>query len=75
MRPQIVTILTVVFTGLINTAVTAQSTGIESGPPPPPQRTPVELPLDGWITALVVLAVIYGGFIAYKRWKTTDTPA
>ncbi|MDC7994952.1 hypothetical protein [Altibacter sp. HG106] len=75
MRPQIVIILTVVFTGLTNTAMLAQSTGIDSGPPPPPQRTTPELPLDGWIPALIILAILYGGYIAYKRWSATDTPA
>jgi len=47
----------------------AQSTGGDSGPPPP-TGPPPELPIDSGIVFLVAAALVYGGYIALKRRRT-----
>jgi len=74
MRPQIVTKLTSVLCFFASTAMLAQSPGGGSGPPPP-TTPPPELPLDSSLSILLVAALIYGSYVAVKRWRSKDVPA
>ena len=70
MRPQIVRILTLLLLVLAGSPMLAQDGG--SGPPPP-TTPPPELPIDSGLSILIVLALAYGSFVAYKRLKPTNT--
>ena len=70
MRPQIVRILTLLLLVLAGSPMLAQDGG--SGPPPPTDPPP-ELPIDSSLTILIVLALVYGGYVAYKRWQPTNS--
>ncbi len=70
MRPQIVTILTFVLLALSNSAMFAQKSG--ANPPPPPQRTPVELPLDNGILLLVIAGIVYGVYAIVMKNKARN---
>ena len=74
MRPQIVIKLTSVLCFFAGTAMLAQSDGGGSGPPPP-RTPPPELPIDSGLGFLLAFALLYGGYIAVKRMRATNTRA
>ncbi len=72
MRPQIVKILTLAVVFANSVAMFAQ----HSGPPAPDnQRRPPQGSIDDNIVILIVIGLVFGAFIAYKKYKTTNTPA
>ena len=74
MRPQIVKILTIALFLLNSAGMLSQQRGGGKGPPHP-QRTPTppELPIDDNILILLVLGLVYGAYIAYKRYRIKNT--
>jgi len=71
MRPQIVKILSLVLFVINSTTMLAQ----HAGPPPPAEdRRPPGLPIDEYIVLLIVIGLIYGAYIAYKKHQLKDTP-
>ena len=71
MRPQIVKILLLVLIFVNNATVLAQ----KAGPPPPTNNRGPELPIDSGILILIFLGLIYGAYIAYKRYRLNNNPA
>lgn len=71
MRPQIVKILTLVLFISNSTAMLAQSLSSDSAGPPAPNRGahPPELPISDGIEVLLCIALVYGCYIAYKRFQ------
>jgi len=71
MRPQIVKILTLVLVLVNSTVMLAQ----QAGPPPPEngERGP-QLPIDDNVFLLLGIGLLYGAYIAYKKYKATNTP-
>ncbi|MDC8005128.1 hypothetical protein POV27_13790 [Aureisphaera galaxeae] len=72
MRPQIVTIATLVLFLVNSTLMLGQSTGKEAGPPPPAQRTPGELPIDSGLYILLIAGIIYGVYVLLQRRKAKN---
>ncbi len=72
MRPQIVTIVTFVLFIANSTLMLGQSSGKESGPPPPAQRTPGELPIDSGLYILLLAGIIYGAYVLLQRRKAKN---
>ena len=66
MRSQIVTIITLALFLINSATMLGQSTGGNSGPPPPAQRTPGELPIDGGIYILIVAGIILGIYTVFQ---------
>ena len=76
MRPQIVKILTIVLFLLNSTTLLSQHSRGGKGPPVPTNnRTFPELPIDDSILILILIALVYGAYIAYKRYRTKNSPA
>ena len=77
MRPQIVKILAIALFLLNSASMLSQRSGSGKGPPTPTNQrtTPPELPLDDSILILIVIGLIYGAFIAYKRYRIKNSPA
>ncbi|PHS67331.1 MAG: hypothetical protein COB12_04070 [Flavobacterium sp.] len=74
MRPQIVKILTLVLFVTNSTAMLAQSLSSRSGPPAPNRTNhPPELPIDDYFLVLIFVGLLYGAFIAYKKYKIKDS--
>ena len=69
MRPQIVTILTLILSTMSSMFALAQ----DGGGPPPPITHPPEIPIDSSIAILIVAALVYGGYIAFKKMKQIPT--
>jgi hypothetical protein len=59
------------FTGTI---MLAQQLGADTGPPPPTDPPP-ELPLDNGILLLIIMGLVYGCYVATKRFQTSRTGA
>ncbi|GEQ84932.1 hypothetical protein ULMS_04400 [Patiriisocius marinistellae] len=75
MRPQIVSILTFVLCFLAAVPMLAQGPSASSGPPAPGRGpTLPELPLDTNIVILFIAGLIYGAYVAYKKYRTTNIP-
>ena len=79
MRPQIVKKIKIsapaVLCFLTSTMVLGQAKSAGSGPPAPPlQRTP-GLPIDENLMILLALGLLYGGYVAYKKYRTKNTLA
>ncbi len=75
MRPQIVKILTLVLFIFNSMIMLAQSKGSDSGPPPPSQNRTPQLPIDSNIYFLIIIGLLFGVYIAYKKNQTKNTPA
>ena len=75
MRPQIVKILTLVLFIFNSTIMLAQSKDGGSGPPSPGQRRPPQAPIDDNILILICIGLLYGAYIAYKKYQSKNTPA
>ncbi len=52
----------------------AQSLNSDSGPPPPGNNRGPEFPVDDNIFMLIGLGLVYGVFIAYKKYHTKYNP-
>ncbi len=75
MRPQIVIILTFLLGLWSNGVMFAQSSGGSKSPPPPSsQRTP-QFPIDDWILPLLIVGIVYGCLIMYRRNRLANTPS
>ncbi len=72
MRPQIVTIVTLVLFIVNSATMLGQSSGQDSGPPPPTQRTPGDLPIDNGLYILLIAGIIYGAYIILQRRKAKN---
>lgn len=73
MRPQIVTFLTLILFLVSSMPMLGQSTGTDSGPPPPAQLTPPELFIDSQILWLVLAGLVYGAVVLIRRKKATTS--
>ena len=72
MRPQIVKILTLVLFVFNSISMLAQN----AGPPTPTnERRPPQNPIDDQIIILIVMGLIFGAYIAYKKHQAKNTPA
>ena len=67
MRPQIVTFLTLVLFIVNSMPMLGQSSGTDSGPPPPAQLTPPELFIDSQILWLAFAGLLYGVFVIVRK--------
>lgn len=72
MRPQIVTILTLMLLLYNSSIVLGQTAGGGSGPPPP-TGPPPELPLDNGLILLVIAGLFYGVYVLLKRRRATNS--
>jgi len=70
MRPQIVKILTLILFIFNSISMLAQE---RSGPPPPAGNRRPPQPIDESIIILIVLGVLYGAYIAYKKHQLKDS--
>lgn len=52
-----------------------QSSTASSGPPPPAQRTPVDLPIDGSVYLLLIAGVLYGIYMIRRKKRVTGSPS
>lgn len=69
MRPQIVKkVVFLAFCFLTNAIALAQTSGSGEGPPNPGQGRGPNLPIDENLIILLVVGIIYGSYIAYKRY-------
>lgn len=68
MRPQIVTILTFAVFFMNSGAMFGQLSD-DANPPPPPQLTPIDAPIDGGIFILIILGIVYGVYALKQRQK------
>jgi len=79
MRSQIVKkIVAVVLYLYTSTVMFGQSGGGSEGPPPPDGRDSpegVNLPLDDNIEILLLIGLLYGCYLVYKKYRTKNTAA
>jgi len=61
MRPQIVIILALALSLWNSATLLGQS--VTDNPPPPPQRTVVDLPIDSGVYLLFIVAIIFGIYL------------
>jgi len=48
----------------------------KAGPPAPSnERRPPQAPIDDGIFILIIIGLLYGVFVAYKKYQTKNTPA
>ncbi len=75
MQPQIVKILTLALFLLKSANMLSQRSGGGKGPPVPTNNRsqPPGFPIDDSIIILLVIGLIYGGYIVYKRYYTKNT--
>ncbi len=71
MRPQIVKILTLVLFVFNSMYMLAQT----AGPPPPANNRAPEAPIDDNIIILIIIGLVYGTYIGFKKYNTKNTPA
>ncbi len=72
MRPQIVTIATLVLFLANSTLMLGQSKGKDAGPPEPALRTPGELPIDSGFYILLIAGIIYGAYVLLQKRKAKN---
>ena len=70
MLTKIIKILILVLVITNSTAILAQE---RTGPPPPTNTRGPELPIDDNIIILIVLGILYGVYITYKKHQIKDT--
>ncbi len=75
MRPQIVKILTLMLLAFNSITLLAQPKGGGSSPPPPSQRLPPQYPIDDSIFILFFIGLLFGAYVAFKRYQAKNTPA
>jgi hypothetical protein len=74
MRPQIVKKITITALCLFTCAFLGQAQSASSVPPSPSnQRGPGQLPIDDSIFILLVAGLLYGCYIAYKKYQIKNT--
>ena len=73
MRPQIVIILALVLSIVDNTPMLAQLRSGETGPPPPENQRGPELPIDNGILILLIIGLLYGCYVIWKKYKINKT--
>lgn len=72
MRPQIVKILTLILFIFNSFTLLSQ----KAGPPAPTdERRPPQYPIDDGIFILIAMGLLYGAYIAYKKYQSKNTPA
>jgi len=73
MRPQIVKKIKIlapaVLCFLTSTMVLGQANNGSSGPPTPSQQRGPELPIDDNLMILLIIGLLYGSYVAYKRFR------
>lgn len=67
MRPQIVIILALVLSLFNSTTMLALQKSGETGPPPPNRTPPPELPIDHGIVILIVIGLLFGCYVVWKK--------
>ena len=72
MRPQIVPILVLALALLNGELLFAQSEMAGSNPPPPPQRTPGDLPIDQGVWFLLAIGIVLGIVVLRKKIKARN---
>ncbi len=79
MRPQIVKKIKIsapaVLCFLTSTMVLGQANSAGSGPPSPAKLRGPGLPIDDNLIVLLVLGLLYGGYVAYKKYRSKNTLA
>lgn len=79
MRPQILNKIKIsapaVLCFLASTMVLGQANAGSSGPPAPTNQRGPQLPIDDNLLILAALGLLYGCFIAYKRYRFKNTLA
>ena len=73
MRPQIVKISSLLCCFIIASPIFGQGPSASSGPPTP-TKGPVfpELPIDSYLSILLVIGFVYGACVLYKKKTTTN---
>ena len=71
MRPQIVKILTLVLFVFNSISMLSQ----KAGPPAPGGTRGPEFPIDDNIIILIVIGLLFGAYMTYKKIQTKNTPA
>ena len=72
MRPQIMNILTIVLSLFSSTAMLAQHISSDSGPPPPGNGFPPELPIDQGVVLLLLFGFLMGVYVVLKTIKENN---
>ena len=75
MRPQIVKILTLILFVFNSISMLGQTSNKSSGPPPPGDSLGPSLPTDNNIVILIVIGLVFGAYVAYKKQKANNAPA
>ena len=77
MRPQIVKKIQIsapaVLFFLTSTMVFGQANSGSSGPPAPTNQLGPGLPIDDNLLILAILGLLYGCYVAYKRYRAKNT--
>ena len=75
MRPQIVKIVAFALFLLNSASMLSQRSGSGKGPPTPENRLPPGLPIDDRILVLILIGLVFGAYVAYKRFHAKNSPA
>jgi len=76
MRPQIVKILTLILFVFNSISMLGQTSNKSSGPPPPDQAlAPPGYPIDDNVFILIVIGLVFGAYVAYKKQKANNVPS
>ncbi len=79
MRPQIVKKIKILAPAVLcfftSTMVLGQSSKGSSGPPAPTNKLGPGLPIDDNLVILVAIGLLYGCYVAYKRYSVKNTLA
>ena len=69
MRPQIVKILTLILLVFNSISMLGQTSNKSSGPPPPDHTLTPGFPIDNNIFILLVAGLLFGIYVAYKKYQ------